>query len=484
MERSPCQTRQSTHFPPVLSDQSGPLEQWARFTTNPSSKNRFAESQSPNNWKITMNHRYYLLLAISILRVYFSTPGVLGFELPNQLVNQRVVFCARHSGMSMDIEGGAAQKALIQTAGMGGQQNREWKIIPTLIEENTIWYRIVDSTDKFQWDIRDAGYEGALLQVATPGEGPVQSNRLFKFDRLDNGFYLISAKHSGFSLDVVGAGGFKAKIQTHPGHGGLRNREWEVIPVDLPIAMDLDILGKQANFWRIAIRAWTGYNLCGDDTLPMLANREWANISEQFDLFHVGEGYFAIRSHRNGKWLRFDDNQVAATSAAVGEYEKFELIFSPDGTHSMKLKRNGRFLTTEGNTGKLTANRDQIGDCEHFKFDLKTAYDPPFAPPAGVKKDWVESGDFRKLAFGVGTGINFSIFILAAPIDTKARAQYFITPNGDIQTFSNDPLKINVSGLYGEVAVQPPYACYVYFSSSGIQLIPAAAKIGPIKIKF
>lgn len=439
---------------------------------------------------------FFSFVAIAFLcvlcsRTQFLLPA-LGEELPKELIEDRVVIAARHSGMSMDVENAGGHLSLVQTAGMGGQSNREWMIVPALTEGKTVWYTVTDSHSKCEWDIRDAGREGALLQVATPGKGPIQANRLFKFERLENGFFLISPKHTGFSLDVVDAGGVLAKIQTQPGHSGLKNREWELIPVEVPSAPDIEMLGSKANRWRVAIRGWTGYNLCADDTAPVKANREWANTSEQFDLVHVGDGYFALQSHRNKKWLRFDDNSVAATSSAVGDYEKFEILYPPSvegedkvSIIAMKLKRSGRFVTTEGNTGSLTANRKEIGLWECFRLDLKSEYDSPFETPAGVEKVWVEAGDFRKIAWGIGTGIEFDVWILEAAPDSEARAQYFITPNGSPRKKdAADALKIHVAGLFGEVALRPPYASYVYWSSSGIRLMPAAAAIGPIRIKF
>jgi hypothetical protein len=143
------------------------------------------------------------------------------------------VIIARHSGMSIDVQNAGGEMALLQTAGLGGQPNREFLIRPT----SGGFFTIAARHSGLTLDVRGAAtkpvhvvnYGDIYPVVQTAGHGG-QANREFAIKDVGGHFYTITAKHSGLSLDVMNARGEGAFIQT-AGNGGQPNREWLIVPV-------------------------------------------------------------------------------------------------------------------------------------------------------------------------------------------------------------------------------------------------------------
>lgn len=76
--------------------------------------------------------------------------------------------------------------------------------------------------------MRGAGRELALVQTAGHGGQP---NREWQFLPTRDGFFNIVARHSGLGMDIRDAAGEMALVQT-AGLGGQPNREFAVIPID------------------------------------------------------------------------------------------------------------------------------------------------------------------------------------------------------------------------------------------------------------
>jgi len=130
---------------------------------------------------------------------------------------------AQHSGLTLDVFDAGGEYAVVQTAGQGGQPNRQWRFVPV----GDGYYNIIARHSQLSLDVRDAGGEFAVVQTAGMGG---QRNREWKIVSVPGGSYKISARHSGKSLDVRGAGGERALLQTC-GDGGQRNREFSITPV-------------------------------------------------------------------------------------------------------------------------------------------------------------------------------------------------------------------------------------------------------------
>jgi hypothetical protein len=132
---------------------------------------------------------------------------------------------SRVNGFSLDVRGASDKPlTLIQTAGFGQQHNREWTFTP--ISQNV--YAMKASCGAFA-DIRGAGGEGSRLQLGDGDQAP--GNRHFIVGRSKDGYYTLTAEHSGFTLDVVDAGGWMSEVQTAGVAGtNQQNREWLIVP--------------------------------------------------------------------------------------------------------------------------------------------------------------------------------------------------------------------------------------------------------------
>jgi len=146
-----------------------------------------------------------------------------------QFNGEPYIIVARHSGMGMDVQNAGGQMALVQTAGLGGQPNREFNI-------DSIgggFYTIAARHSGLTFDVRDAATQPIFFSmwpvVQTAGTGG-QANREFAITPIPGGYYKISARHSGLSFDVREARGEGSLVQT-AGDGGQSNREWLIIPV-------------------------------------------------------------------------------------------------------------------------------------------------------------------------------------------------------------------------------------------------------------
>jgi hypothetical protein len=237
-----------------------------------------------------------------------------------------------------------------------------------------------------------------------------------------------------------------------------------------PASADVSLLGHVGSEFRVALRAAsTGYYVCAEPGRPLIADREWANVWEQFDLTEVGDGWFALKAHSNGKFVRFAMNQLVADRDTIGDTEKVKVHVLSEEHEIICLSTTARRLVC-CNAGRadLVADRKRIGPWECFKISFRNDYDPTFPCPAGMQRKWVVAdNDWHALEWGLGApGIAFDAYMIG-PAGCKARSQYFLTPPGEEKTLDGEHVThIGVNGLYGEVAVKVPAAAWVYYSMS------------------
>ena len=103
---------------------------------------------------------------------------------------------------------------------------------------------------------------------------------------------------------------------------------------------------------------------------PLIANRTWLGLWEQFDMANAGNGFISLRSRSNGRYVTAESagaKPLIANRTAVGAWEMFKLINNADGSVSLQANANGRYVTADkSGTYPLIANRTAIGLWEKF----------------------------------------------------------------------------------------------------------------------
>src|SRR5205823_5190005 len=91
----------------------------------------------------------------------------------------------------------------------------------------------------------------------------------------------------------------------------------------------------------------TSANLASDTT-PLTANRTANALWEEFDQVDAGNGFVALRSLANGRFVTAEAGGAAplvASRTSVGGWEKFRVLDNPDGTISLLANANGKLVT-------------------------------------------------------------------------------------------------------------------------------------------
>ncbi|MEU7872793.1 PQQ-dependent sugar dehydrogenase [Dactylosporangium sp. NPDC049140] len=222
-----------------------------------------------------------------------------------------------------------------------------------------------------QFDVMDVGggfvalRSRANLQYVTAENGGASSliaNRpevggWEKFQLVDNGDGTVSLRANANGKYVTAENGGNAAL--------IANRDavgaWEKFTkVKAPTAMSIT-----ANINSLVVCADAG------GTKPLLANRAGAGPWETFDVVDVGNGFVALLSHSDFKYVTAENGGNAALIAnrpTVGTWEMFQIVNNPDGTVSLRANANGKYVTAE-NAGNspLIANRTEIGAWEKFR---------------------------------------------------------------------------------------------------------------------
>jgi alpha-L-fucosidase 2 len=103
---------------------------------------------------------------------------------------------------------------------------------------------------------------------------------------------------------------------------------------------------------------------------PLIANAAAVGSWERFDLVDLGGGNVALRARINGMYVCAEGagaQPLIANRTAVGSWETFARVTNPDGTLSLRATVNNRYVVAEnGGAAALIANRDAIGPWEKF----------------------------------------------------------------------------------------------------------------------
>lgn len=120
----------------------------------------------------------------------------------------------------------------------------------------------------------------------------------------------------------------------------------------------------------IRAKANNKYVTANGSKAPLIANRAAVGTWEKFDLVRISSTDVYLRAHANGKYVSAESAGGAAlisNRTAAGPWEKFQLINNSDGTKSLRARVNNRLVTAESaGAAPLIANRTAIGAWEKF----------------------------------------------------------------------------------------------------------------------
>lgn len=241
----------------------------------------------------------------------------------------------------------------------------------------------------------------------------------------------------------------------------------------VPYTFGHELLGRNGDTFRVALKAFNGLYVVADQDRPLKAQAEVPNLWEQFDLIHVGDGWYVLQSHYNKQFVRFADNELRADRQGVTDDCRFRIHIG-EGQAEKRIiaisTATGRFVTTEGRDARLTANREKPEQWETFQLDFPTEYEPFRPLPPNVQKKWVEAdGEFHAVEAAVGVpGIAFDCYFLG-PAGAQVKGHYFLIGNDDEPTTLDGATltKVHCSGLYAEAQVRVPFATWVLYSATG-----------------
>jgi hypothetical protein len=109
---------------------------------------------------------------------------------------------------------------------------------------------------------------------------------------------------------------------------------------------------------------------------PLVANRDWSLGWEQFEVEDAGGGYIALKALANNLYVSAGEGGLllllaAKTKSEITDWERFFWISNTDGTVSLMLKKNGRYVTADKG------------------FDANPNNDDPDEPPLVADRTWI-----------------------------------------------------------------------------------------------
>jgi alpha-beta hydrolase superfamily lysophospholipase len=103
---------------------------------------------------------------------------------------------------------------------------------------------------------------------------------------------------------------------------------------------------------------------------PLVANRAALGDWERFDLVDLGGGAVALRARVNGRYVCAENagsGSLIANRTSVGPWETFQRVNNSDGSISLRAQVNNRYVTAgSGGGSPLTAAGTTIGPSESF----------------------------------------------------------------------------------------------------------------------
>ncbi|WP_243420781.1 S8 family serine peptidase [Micromonospora globispora] len=133
-------------------------------------------------------------------------------------------------------------------------------------------------------------------------------------------------------------------------------------------------------------------------TLPLIAKGAALGPWEKFDVVDTGDGFVALLAKVNGKYVTAPSSGTSpliASKTTIGAAEKFTLVYNTDGSVSLKANSNGKYVMAE-NYGKLPliAKAASIGSWERFDF---AAPPPTVSIKASANGKFVMAENYGKL---------------------------------------------------------------------------------------
>ncbi|MBM0228829.1 S8 family serine peptidase [Micromonospora sp. ATA51] len=108
-------------------------------------------------------------------------------------------------------------------------------------------------------------------------------------------------------------------------------------------------------------------------TKPLIARGAALGPWEKYDVVDAGGGLVGLRAKANGKFVTAESagaKPLIARSTAIGSWEKFQIVNNTDGSVSLKANINGRYVSAESKgTLPLIARATAIGAWEKFDFE-------------------------------------------------------------------------------------------------------------------
>lgn len=109
-------------------------------------------------------------------------------------------------------------------------------------------------------------------------------------------------------------------------------------------------------------------------TSPLVASKDSADISEEFEKVDLGNGTFAFKSMASGKFVSADNygnNPLIANRASADTWEAFSVVDMGSGRVALKAAVNSKFVCAD-NYGKnpLIANRTSAQGWETFEMAM------------------------------------------------------------------------------------------------------------------
>ncbi|MEM6821356.1 MAG: hypothetical protein AAF558_05385 [Verrucomicrobiota bacterium] len=102
---------------------------------------------------------------------------------------------------------------------------------------------------------------------------------------------------------------------------------------------------------------------------PLLSNRNGVGGWETFEVVDAGNGYIALRSLANSKYVtvRSGDDVLIAAANSINDWERFQWVYKNDGKYiALKAKKNNKYVSVNTSTLHLIANKNSAGNNEKF----------------------------------------------------------------------------------------------------------------------
>jgi subtilisin family serine protease len=251
----------------------------------------------------------------------------------------------------------------------------------------------------------------------------------------------------------------------------------------------------------IALRGNNG-SVVADNGASLNSDRVAVGPWEQFDIVDAGGGKIYLRSHRSGLYVTYGTTAAAQLSASVTtptDREKFTLTGSPLTLQAA----NGKYVSTNGETGPLVADRAAVGPWEVFT----TVATPTTVLLVGWPGDvghfvTAEGGGAQPLianrpaAGATGTWEEFEVIplpdVLNYALRSKANGKFVCADNGGAQPLIAN--RTSVGGAWEKFAlsvIDPQYPGYygiqsrannryvTHTNSTTLPLIANRTAVGP-----